>query len=182
MALLSDSEDDELLEKGQVAEERIGSVDYDVWKCPACSHRFTLRYAKWLSQYDKCPQCSNRTKSSTESVINAATTSSAAARSSSRNVRSAVSRTSSPKCCLASPSRVRHRLAARAAVASVAVALVAEARAGDIDRPATNQPPLRQLSGGDVCFLNRSRYPNCRGYSKFVSHALPVLVWPMRRI
>jgi len=77
MALLSDSEDDELLEKGQVAEERIGSVDYDVWKCPACSHRFTLRYAKWLSQYAKCPQCANRTKSSTESVISAATTSSA---------------------------------------------------------------------------------------------------------
>jgi uncharacterized protein len=76
MAMLSDSEDDELLEKGQVAEERIGSVDYDVWKCPACSHRFTLRYAKWLSQYAKCPQCANRTKSSTESVISAATTSS----------------------------------------------------------------------------------------------------------
>jgi uncharacterized protein len=76
MALLSDSEDDELLEQGQVAEERIGSVDYDVWKCPACSHRLTLRYAKWSSQYDKCPQCANRTKSSTESVTNAATTSS----------------------------------------------------------------------------------------------------------
>ena len=76
MALLSDSDDDELLEKGQVAEERIGSVDYDAWKCPSCSHHFTLRYAKWLSTYDKCPQCSNRTKSSTESVINAATTSS----------------------------------------------------------------------------------------------------------
>ena len=76
MSLLSDSDDDELLEKGQVAEERIGSVDYDVWKCPACSHHFTLRYAKWLSSHEKCPQCSNRTKSSTESVIRAATTSS----------------------------------------------------------------------------------------------------------
>lgn len=76
MLCLADSEDDELLEKGQVAEERIGSVDYDVWKCPSCSHRFTLRYPKWLSKYDKCPQCSNRTKSSTESVISAATTSS----------------------------------------------------------------------------------------------------------
>ena len=76
MALLSDSDDDELLEKGQVAEERIGSVDYDVWKCPSCSHHFTLRYAKWLSSYDKCPQCSNRTKSSIENVITPATTSS----------------------------------------------------------------------------------------------------------
>ena len=76
MALVSDSEDDELLEKGQVAEERIGSVDYDVWKCPSCAHQFILRYAKWLSQYDKCPQCANRTKSSKETVIDAATTSS----------------------------------------------------------------------------------------------------------
>jgi uncharacterized protein len=76
MALLSDSADDALLEKGQVAEERVGSVDYDVWKCPSCSHHFTLRYAKWLSSYDKCPQCANRTKSSTETVITAATTSS----------------------------------------------------------------------------------------------------------
>lgn len=76
MRCLSDSDDDALLEKGQVAEERIGSVDYDVWTCPACSHRFTLRYAKWLSKFDKCPQCANRTKSSTESVITAATTTS----------------------------------------------------------------------------------------------------------
>jgi len=74
MVCLSDSEDDEQLEKGQVAEERIGSVDYDVWKCPSCSSQFTLRYAKWLSKYDKCPQCANRTKSSTQSVIHAATT------------------------------------------------------------------------------------------------------------
>jgi uncharacterized protein len=73
MTLMTDYDDDEVLEEGQVAEERIGSVDYDVWKCPACAHHFTLRYAKWTSKYDKCPQCSNRTKSSTESVINAAT-------------------------------------------------------------------------------------------------------------
>jgi uncharacterized protein len=38
-----------------------------------------LRYAKWLSKYDKCPQCSNRTKSSTESVVTAATTESSGA-------------------------------------------------------------------------------------------------------
>jgi len=74
MLLVSDSEDDALLQEGQVAEERIGSVDYDVWKCPACAHQFILRYAKWLSAYGKCPQCSNRTKSSTETVIEAATT------------------------------------------------------------------------------------------------------------
>jgi uncharacterized protein len=74
MLLLSDAEDDELLQEGQVAEERIGSVDYDVWKCPSCAHHFTLRYPKWVSKYDKCPQCSNRTKSSSEHVVTAATT------------------------------------------------------------------------------------------------------------
>lgn len=74
MRLLTDTEDDAVLEKGQVAEERIGSVDYDVWSCPGCSHRFTLRYARWVSSYEKCPQCSNRTKTSRENVITPATT------------------------------------------------------------------------------------------------------------
>jgi uncharacterized protein len=75
MLLLSESEDDALLQEGQLAEERLGSVDYDVWTCPDCSHHFTLRYPKWVSQYEKCPQCANRTTSSTEHVITAATTS-----------------------------------------------------------------------------------------------------------
>jgi uncharacterized protein len=76
MLRLPESEDDARLEEGQVAEERVGSVDYDVWQCPSCAHHFTLRYPKWLSKYAKCPQCANRTKSSIEHVIRAATTSS----------------------------------------------------------------------------------------------------------
>jgi uncharacterized protein len=76
MVCLTEAEDDALLEKGQQAEERVGSVDYDVWKCPSCSHHFTLRYPKWISRFAKCPQCHNRTKSSTEMVIEPATTTS----------------------------------------------------------------------------------------------------------
>lgn len=76
MVRLSEAEDDALLKEGQQAEERVGSVDYDVWKCPRCSNHFTLRYPKWISNFDKCPQCRNRTKSSTETVIESATTSS----------------------------------------------------------------------------------------------------------
>jgi len=76
MVRLTEAEDDALLEKGQQTEERIGSVDYDVWKCGACSHHFTLRYPKWFSRFEKCPQCHNRTKSSTETVITRATTTS----------------------------------------------------------------------------------------------------------
>ena len=76
MNRLSEAEDDAVINEGQQMEERIGSVDYDVWKCPACSHHFVLRYPSWFSKYAKCPQCRNRTKSSTETVITAATTSS----------------------------------------------------------------------------------------------------------
>jgi uncharacterized protein len=76
MTRLAEIEDDALLVEGQQAEERVGSVDYDVWTCGACSHHFTLRYPKWITGYAKCPQCGNRTKSSTETVIAAATTSS----------------------------------------------------------------------------------------------------------
>lgn len=75
MVRLGEAEDNALLENAQQVEERIGSVDYDVWNCPTCSHHFTLRYAKWLSSYGKCPQCHNRTKSSTQTTIESATTS-----------------------------------------------------------------------------------------------------------
>jgi uncharacterized protein len=76
MTRLGEIEDDALLAEGQQAEERVGSVDYDVWKCGECSHHFTLRYPKWITGYAKCPQCGNRTKSSTQTVIEPATTSS----------------------------------------------------------------------------------------------------------
>jgi uncharacterized protein len=76
MTLLDESHDNALLEEGQQAEERIKSVDYDVWRCGSCGHHFTLRYPKWISNYAKCSQCHNRTKSSTEQVLAAATTTS----------------------------------------------------------------------------------------------------------
>jgi uncharacterized protein len=72
MTRLGETADDVLLEEGQQAEERIGSVDYDVWKCGACGHHFTLRYPKWVSSHAPCPQCHHRTMSSTEKVIDAA--------------------------------------------------------------------------------------------------------------
>jgi uncharacterized protein len=76
MTRLGESADNALLDEGQQAEERIKSVDYDVWKCGGCGHHFSLRYPKWVSSYAKCPQCRNRTKSSTEKVITAASTAS----------------------------------------------------------------------------------------------------------
>jgi uncharacterized protein len=81
MVCLDEADDDALLAEGQQAEERVGSVDYDVWKCGACSHRFTLRYPKWVSGFATCPQCHHRTKSSAEHIVErASTTSSGRAR------------------------------------------------------------------------------------------------------
>jgi uncharacterized protein len=77
MSRLDEVQDDSHLNEGQLTEERIGSVDYDVWQCSSCSHHFTLRYPKWVSQYGSCPQCHNRTVQSATETIVAATTSSA---------------------------------------------------------------------------------------------------------
>jgi uncharacterized protein len=74
MTRLGEAEEDALLEAGQQAEKRIGSVAYDVWKCGSCGHHVTQRYPKRFSGYAECPQCRNRTKSSTETVIFPATT------------------------------------------------------------------------------------------------------------
>lgn len=74
MARLDEVQDDEHLSKGQVAEENLGSVDYDVWQCPSCAHHFTIRYPKWLSTHQNCPQCNNRTVHSSSETILAATT------------------------------------------------------------------------------------------------------------
>jgi uncharacterized protein len=76
MTRLGESADNALLEEGQQAEERVKSIDYDVWKCRGCGHSFTLRYPRWISSYERCPQCRYRTKSSTEKVIDAASTTS----------------------------------------------------------------------------------------------------------
>jgi len=75
MARMDEEHDDSQLSKGEVAEERVGSVDYDVWQCPACAHHLTLRYPKWLSQYGSCPQCHHRTLQSSTETLESATTS-----------------------------------------------------------------------------------------------------------
>jgi uncharacterized protein len=74
MTRLGEADDDAMLEGGQQAEERVRSVDYDVWRCGACGHHFTLRYPRWITGYASCPQCHSRTMSSAENVIEQATT------------------------------------------------------------------------------------------------------------
>jgi uncharacterized protein len=78
MRLLSEEEDDTLIDEGERFEERIGSVNYDVWKCPhpGCSERLVIPRRKWFSGYSDCPDCHRRALTSKTVTIVAATQSS----------------------------------------------------------------------------------------------------------
>jgi uncharacterized protein len=74
MVRLDESADDAYLEKGQIEEERLQSVDYDVWECPSCQTRETYDYSSLFSRYSACPSCNYRTLAKTSTVIHHATT------------------------------------------------------------------------------------------------------------
>lgn len=61
MHKLSEAEDDELLEAGQVIEEQIGSVDYDVWVTRDMDDMLVLPYKKRWTKYKSCPECGYKT-------------------------------------------------------------------------------------------------------------------------
>ena len=61
MRKLSEEEEDEYLKKGQIVEEELGVVDYDVWVTEDLDDIMVLPYAKRISQYSKCPKCKYRT-------------------------------------------------------------------------------------------------------------------------
>ncbi len=61
MVRLSEEEEDDWLEKGQIMEEEVGSVDYDVWVTDDRSEVLVLRYQKRFSKYSKCPSCGFKT-------------------------------------------------------------------------------------------------------------------------
>lgn len=72
--LLNEIQDDELLEAPQVLEEKIGSVDYDVWACLECEDVIRIRHARWFTRYSRCPQCNFVTRFKIKKTILPATT------------------------------------------------------------------------------------------------------------
>jgi uncharacterized protein len=79
MRRLSEKQDDAYLEKGQVAEESVASVDYDVWRC-ACG-QITIEPYRGNSAAVACSQCRFLTFRETNgTVLRAATTSSSGLR------------------------------------------------------------------------------------------------------
>jgi len=61
MHKLSEEEDDNYLEKGQIAEEKVKSVDYDVWISGEEGDVLIQSYKRWFSKYNSCPKCKFKT-------------------------------------------------------------------------------------------------------------------------
>ncbi len=57
MRKLKESEEDYYLSQGQITEEEIGSVDYDVWVTEEEDDILILRYKKPFTKYSPCPKC-----------------------------------------------------------------------------------------------------------------------------
>lgn len=61
MHKLSEEEEDGYLKKGQITEEKIKSVDYDVWTSSEDNDVLIQSYKRWFSKYNACPKCKFKT-------------------------------------------------------------------------------------------------------------------------
>lgn len=73
MVRLGEAADDAHLTTGEQVEERVGSVDYDVWVC-GCGAAEKLRYGALFTRYARCGRCSAKTTATTTTTLQHATT------------------------------------------------------------------------------------------------------------
>ncbi|MFL6231805.1 MAG: TPM domain-containing protein [Thermoanaerobaculia bacterium] len=73
MTMLDEQADDAYLEPSEKVEERIGSIDYQIWVCAACGERKKRRSSAFFSRYRNCPDCHAKTVSSTSVTLREAT-------------------------------------------------------------------------------------------------------------
>lgn len=60
MNKLDEKRDNDYLTPAQDLEERINSIDYDVWLCPECHEKDVIPYVNRASAYTVCPHCGAR--------------------------------------------------------------------------------------------------------------------------
>lgn len=60
MRKLSEREEDKFLNESQQFEEKIRSIDYDVWLCTACAATREWNYVNGSSKYDRCRSCGTK--------------------------------------------------------------------------------------------------------------------------
>lgn len=73
MSLLDEQADDEYLNELQRTEERLGSVNYHVWKCEHCGMLEIHPKVALLTTYQRCPKCQGYTVQETTRLVRAAT-------------------------------------------------------------------------------------------------------------
>lgn len=76
LILLDELADDAHLSAGQITEETLGSVDYDIWHCQECDHVRVENYKAFFTRYQVCRACGHRAVESTTTILQSATTSS----------------------------------------------------------------------------------------------------------
>lgn len=69
MVKLSESGDDLHIEPTEQLEEKIGSVNYDVWLCNGCGQIVKRRFLNIFSRYGACPSCRARTGFKVSTVL-----------------------------------------------------------------------------------------------------------------
>lgn len=57
MHKLDENADDQFLSKGKQMEEKLKSIDYDVWKCESCAATDEYNYRNRWSKYKECSYC-----------------------------------------------------------------------------------------------------------------------------
>lgn len=62
MRKLDEATDNQYLQPWQDMEERLNSVDYDVWLCPECGATDVVPFVNKSSAYTTCPRCHARTQ------------------------------------------------------------------------------------------------------------------------
>lgn len=61
MEKIDEVHDNEYLDRGQDLEERLGSVDYDVWRCPHCGETDIEQYVQRNTPFHQCECCHSYT-------------------------------------------------------------------------------------------------------------------------
>lgn len=76
MERLDEQWEDQHLQEGQIAEEKLKSANYDVWQCMRCDHQIVEAYKRWWSRYSACRSCGFKTVESDTTILQSATRSS----------------------------------------------------------------------------------------------------------
>jgi uncharacterized protein len=74
MTRLDEVADDAALADAQRFEERLASVDYDVWACTRCPERIVVGHRHWFSGHEHCTKCEARTLRRQVRTVRTATT------------------------------------------------------------------------------------------------------------